>query len=275
MNTAGNTKIAYFGLPSSFTHQAAIQQFGEECAFCSCETIPDVFTAVTQHEAEFGVVPIENSNEGAVTHTLDMFIDSPVHIYAEVFLDIHQNLLSRHPLNEIQKVYSHPVAFGQCRTWLKNHLPQVELVDVSSTTRAAEIAAAEQNAAAVAGALAAGMYRLDIIGSAIEDYEQNTTRFLVISRTESPRTARSKTSILFSVKDRAGALYDALSPFKESNINLTKIESRPSKKKAWEYYFYVDMEGHTKDADIAKSLQELELHCEFVKVLGSYANTTR
>ena len=275
MNTAANTTIAYFGLPSSFTHQAAIQQFGEECTFCSCETIPDVFTAVTQEEAEYGVVPIENSNEGAVTHTLDMFIDSPVHIYAEVFLDIHQNLLSRHILGDIRKVYSHPVAFGQCRNWLTEHLPGVELVDVSSTTRAAEIAATEQNAAAVAGTLAAGMYGLNIIGEAIEDYEQNTTRFLVISCSESPRAARSKTSILFSVKDRAGALYDALSPFKESNINLTKIESRPSKKKAWEYYFYVDLEGHTQDVEIAKSLQELELHCEFVKVLGSYANTTR
>jgi len=275
MNNGVRTKIAYFGLPSSFTHQAAIQQFGETEKFCSRETIPDVFEAVTGHVAEFGVVPIENSNEGAVTHTLDMFIDSPVQIYAEVFLDIHQNLLSTCACEDIRKVYSHPVAFGQCRKWLKTHLSQAEMIDVSSTTRAAEIASAEAKSAAVASELAADMYGLKITASEIEDYAQNMTRFLVISSKEPSRAVKSKTSILFSVKDRTGALYDALSPFKDANINLTKIESRPSKKKAWEYYFYVDMIGHVLDPEIAKSLQELTLHCEFVKVLGSYAIMTR
>jgi chorismate mutase/prephenate dehydratase len=274
MNTGQRTKIAYFGLPSSFTHQAAIQHFGGSGTFCSKETIPDVFAAVTDQIADVGVVPIENSNEGAVTHTLDMFIDSPALICAEVYLDIHQNLLSACPLEEIKKVYSFPVAFGQCRKWLNTHLKHVELINVSSTARAAEIAASEPGAAAVASELAAEMYGLNITGHRIEDYAQNLTRFLVISCTTAPRVEKSKTSILFSVKDRAGALYDALSPFKDTNINLTKIESRPSKKKAWEYYFYVDIEGHVMDEKIAKSLQEIELHCEFVKILGSYALMT-
>ena len=269
-----NRTIAYFGLPSSFTHQAGLLHFGDRCEFCSYETIADVFNAVEQGQAAFGVVPIENSNEGAVTHTLDMFIDSPASINAEIYLDIHQNLMSRYLPETISRIYSHPIAFAQCRKWLAANMKGVEQINVSSTTRAAELAAGEAGAAAVGSELAADMYGLSVIGKAIEDYPENKTRFLVIGLSKAERSERNKTSILFSIKDHAGALYDALQPFKAGNINLTKIESRPSKKKAWEYYFFVDMEGHPEDEFIAGALTELGKHCVFVKVLGSYANAT-
>jgi len=268
-------RIAYMGPPSSFTHQAAINHFGHACEFIAKDSIADVFRAVAKAETQFGVAPVENSNEGVVTHTLDMFIDADVQICAEVLLDIHHHLLSRVPLGQIRTVYSHPMGFAQCRRWLATHLPRARLADVYSTAYAAECATRQPHSAAVAGQLAAQMFGLAIRARCIEDYTNNVTRFLVIGTAMPPRTRASKTSLLFSIKDRPGALYHALKPFKDAGINLTKIESRPSKQKAWEYIFYVDFDGHAEDPAAARALARLAHHCNFVKLLGSYPLTIR
>jgi chorismate mutase / prephenate dehydratase len=220
------------------------------------------------------VVPVENSTEGAVNHTLDMFVDSPLKIYAEVFLPIHHHLMSSgHPIKSIQQVYSNPLVFGQCRLWIESNLRGADLRDSTSTSEAAQIVANNANdegLACIASEVAAKEYGLKILASSIEDNPNNTTRFLVISRCEALPTRKDKTSIVFSMKDRAGALHDILMPFKKAKINMTKIESRPSKKKAWNYYFFVDFEGHHHNPRIQKALTALEHHCTFFKILGSY-----
>ncbi|MCX7847666.1 MAG: prephenate dehydratase, partial [bacterium] len=263
-------RVAYMGPQSSFTHQAAIKHFGQACHFIPKESIPDVFRAVANAETHFGVAPIENSNEGVVTHTLDMFMDSNVQICAEVLLDIHHHLLSREPLSKIRTVYSHPMGFAQCRRWLATNLPRARLAETYSTAHAAERAARTPHSAAVAAELAAQLYHLPIRARCIEDYANNVTRFLVIGTHIPPRARASKTSLLFSIKDRPGSLYEALKPFKDAGINLTKIESRPSKQRAWEYIFYVDFVGHAEDPVVARALARLSHHCNFVKILGSY-----
>ncbi len=267
--------VAYMGPPGSFTHQAAMKHFGGSYEFRAKESISDVFAAVAEGETEFGVVPVENSNEGAVSHTLDMFIDTDVNICAEVFLDIHHHLMSRSAIEDITTVYSNPMAFAQCRRWLAANLPRARKIDVYSTGHAAELAAKDNGTGAVAAELAADMYGLKIAARAIEDYAQNTTRFFVIGRKTAERARNSKTSLLFSIKDRVGALYDALKPFSAAKINLTKIESRPSKLKAWEYYFFVDLAGHRSERKVEAALRELEEHCNFVKVLGSYPDRSK
>jgi chorismate mutase/prephenate dehydratase len=220
--------------------------------------------------ADYGVVPIENSIEGAVSHTLDMFVDSDLKICAQIILDVAHNLLANCPKDKIRRVYSNPQVFGQCRLWLQEDLAQAEKIEVSSTTRAAQIATREKYSACIASTLAARVYKLKVIAADIEDSPHNITRFLVIGKTEVPSTGEDKTSIMFSIKDRVGALQGMLIPFKKHRINLTKIESRPSKKKAWDYYFFVDLEGHLSNPGVKKALSELESKCTFLKVLGSY-----
>jgi chorismate mutase/prephenate dehydratase len=215
-------------------------------------------------------VPIENSTEGAVNHTLDMFIESDLRICSEVLLEISHNLLSLSGVGKIKTIYSKAEVFGQCRLWLEANLPKVELVEVSSTTKAAELASKDKRAAAIASSLAALHYGLKIIARSIEDSSHNLTRFLIIGCTEASPTSKDKTSIMFSVKDKVGALHDMLVPFKKYGINLTKIESRPSKRKAWEYFFFVDMIGHYHQKNVAKALNELEKNCSYLKILGSY-----
>ncbi len=262
--------IAYMGPPSSFTQQAAMVHFGRAQTFVAHESVAEVFRAVAKHDADFGVVPIENSNEGAVTHTLDMFVDAEVQICAEVLLDIHQQLLSRGTCDTIKTVYSHPMGFAQCRRWLSAHLAGARCVEVYSTAHAAERAAREKNTAAIAGVLAAEQFGLHIVARNIEDSTHNVTRFLVIGRALAARSGADKTSLLLSIKDRPGALYDLLKPFKDARINLAKIESRPNRVKAWEYYFYVDLIGHAADANVQRALRRLRPHCNFVKILGAY-----
>ncbi len=262
--------IAYLGPEATFTHLAALKRFGSQVEYLACDGIADVFLEVERGEADYGVVPIENSIEGAVTHTLDMLIDSDLKICAQVILDVSHNLLAKCPKNKIRRVYSNPQVFGQCRLWLQENLPGVDAIEVSSTTRAAQIASRQNHSAAIASLLAAKVYKLKVIASDIEDSPHNITRFLVISNSEVGVTGEDKTSIVFSIKDKVGALYDMLKPFKKYRINLTKIESRPSKKKAWDYYFFVDLEGHKDDARVKKALNELENKCRFIKVLGSY-----
>jgi len=269
-----NQKVsgAYMGPPSSFSNQAALQYFGEELKLTACESIPEVFKFASESESNFGVVPVENSNEGMVTHTLDMFINSEVKIVAEIFLDIHLNLLSNSKLEEITTVYTIPIAFAQCKNWFVKNLPNVKHIDTYSTARAAEIVSGQKNTAAIAGVLASKMYNLKIVGKNIEDYDQNMTRFFVINKGFGKLTTNSKfkTSILFSIKNKVGALYESLKPFHDEKIDLTKIESRPSKQKAWEYYFFVDLTGHANDTKVKTALTKLIKLCNFVKVLGSY-----
>lgn len=263
-------KIAYLGPEATFTHLAALKRFGSQVKYIPCYNISDVFAEVEKGNADYGVVPIENSIEGAVSHTLDMFIDSDLKICAQVILDVAHNLLGNCSVNKIKRVYSISQVFGQCRIWLQNNLPAVERIEVSSTTRAAQIAAGEKNSACVASLLAAKVYKLKVLASDIEDSPHNITRFLVVGTTEVPVTEHDKTSIMFSIKDKVGALHEMLMPFKKYGINLTKIESRPSKKKAWDYYFFVDLEGHHGNPRVKKALAELESKCNFLKILGSY-----
>lgn len=264
-------KIAYLGPEATFTHLAAIENFGKSADYIATKSISDVFAEVEKERADYGVVPIENSTEGVVNYTLDMFIESDLKICAETLLEISHNLLSRNnDLKKIKRIYSHSQAFAQCRNWLEDHLPNTELIETASTAEAAQKAKKELTSAAIASDLAAKLYGLKIVASRIEDQTDNFTRFLVISKDFPAPSGNDKTSILFSVKDRVGALHDMLVPFKKNNINLTKIESRPTKKKAWEYIFFVDFIGHLSEKNVQKALSELEEQCLYLKILGSY-----
>ncbi|MBM3243306.1 MAG: prephenate dehydratase [Candidatus Omnitrophica bacterium] len=262
--------IAYMGPQASFSNLAALKKFGSQVNYLACPSIADVFLEVEKGSADYGVVPIENSIEGAVTHTLDMLVDSDLKICSQIILDVAHNLLSNCAKSKIKLVYSNPQVFGQCRIWLQQNLPYACQVEVASTTRAAQIASKEKNSACIASLLAARVYGLGVISQDIEDSPHNITRFLVIGSNEARVTGKDKTSILFSIKDKVGALHEMLLPFKKNRINLTKIESRPSKKKAWDYYFFVDLEGHKDEPRIRKALSELDSKCKFMKVLGSY-----
>lgn len=262
--------IAYFGPEATNTHQAARQKFGASVDYVPQPSITDVFHAVARGKADYGVVPIENSTEGAVTHTLDVLSDTELKICAQVLLKIENHLVAKIPREDIRKIYSHPQVFGQCRAWLQGHLPHADLIEVSSTPRAAELAAREPGAAAITGPMAAEVYGLNILETSIQDIASNTTRFLVVGHNTCPPTGRDKTSVMFSVHDKPGALFSALEPFQRLGINMSKIESRPSKRKAWEYFFFVDAEGHAQNEPLAGALAELGRHCAFVKILGSY-----
>jgi len=264
--------IAYFGPEATFTHQAAIQRFGSSLKYSSQKTITDVFNEVSKRSADYGVVPVENSTEGIVTHTLDMFIDSDLKVVSQIVLPVQQCLLSNSPRKQIKKLYVHPQSLAQCRGWIQTHLPAAELVETSSNARSAELAAREKSTAAIAGVLAAEKYGLRILETDIQDSADNATRFLVLGRQCSPPTGDDRTSLMLSVADKAGALHEAIAAFRRYQINMTKIESRPSKRKAWEYFFFIDCEGHAQDRRVAKAIQLLGQHCNFVKVLGSYPN---
>jgi len=264
--------IAYLGPEATYSHMAVIKKFGSSLSYEPLPSITDVFMEVSKGRADYGVVPIENSTEGAVTHTYDMFLDSELKICAQIVLRIRHNLMAAYPREQIQKLYSIPQVLAQCRQWLQTNLPNVEVIETSSSTRAAQIARDEPNAAALASKLAAEMYGLTILEPNIQDSSENVTRFLVIGRKYPGRTGNDKTSMMFCVQDRVGALHDSIASFKKYKINMTKIESRPSKKKAWEYYFFVDVLGHCEDGRVHKALAELAKHTMFVKILGSYPN---
>ena len=264
--------IAYLGPEATFTHQAAIRRFGSSLRYSSQKTITDVFTEVSKNRADYGVVPVENSTEGVVTHTLDMFVDSDLKIVAQIVLPVQHCLLSKYCRSQIKKLFGHPQSLGQCRGWVQTNLPRVEIIETSSNARSAELAAKERNTAAIAGVLASEKYKVPVLEYDIQDNAANATRFLVLGRQCSPPTGNDRTSVMFSIIDRVGALYRALAPFRRFRINMTKIESRPSKRKAWEYFFFVDCDGHTDDPKVAKALSMLGEHCSYVKVLGSYPN---
>ena len=234
-------------------------------------TIGDVFREVESEAASYGVVPIENSTEGVINHTLDEFMTSSLKICGEVALRIHHHLLGQgEDVAGVKKIYSHQQSLAQCRNWLDTHLPDVELVDVSSNAEAARLAAAEPEAAAIAGEAAAEIYGLHIISRNIEDEPDNTTRFLVIGRRETPASGNDKTSLLIYTDNRPGALYAILEPLARHGISMSRIESRPSRLGMWNYVFFIDIEGHVTDEAVVAALKELEQSASSVKVLGSY-----
>jgi chorismate mutase/prephenate dehydratase len=248
-----------------------MQQFGLSAQLVPEKSIAVVFDEVLRGRADYGVVPVENSNEGVVSHTLDMFMELDLQINAEILLEISHDLLSRSgDLRQVRKVVSHPQALAQCRKWLEEHLPDIPLVDVASTALAARMVAEDDSAAAIASQMAASLYDLQVARRKIEDNPNNFTRFLVIGRKTPAPSGRDKTSIMFSVRDEPGILYRMLEPFSKRGINLSKIESRPFKKKAWEYIFFLDMEGHIQDRTVSEAVEELRGYCTVLKVLGSY-----
>ncbi len=264
-------RIAYLGPKATFTHQAALERFGFSAQYISCPTIRDVFEEVQSSRVDYGIVPVENTTDGVVNYTLDMFLESDLKISGEVVIPINLHLLSNlDDIGKIKKLFSHKVAFGQCRRWIERNIPGVQLVETESTAKACEIVLEEENAGAIASEVASYTYHLNILVRNIQDNADNYTRFLIISKREVPPTGDDKTSILFAVRDEPGALYKALEVFYVRGINLTKIESRPSRKKAWDYVFFVDLEGHKEEEHIKQALQELEKVTQMVKVLGSY-----
>jgi chorismate mutase / prephenate dehydratase len=266
--------IAYFGPEATNTHQAARSKFGASVNYTPHVSIADVFDVVARGNADYGVVPIENSTEGAVNHTLDVFMDSELRICAQILMKIENHLVAKIPREKILRIYSHPQVFGQCRNWLRQNLPNVELVEVSTTARAAELAASSEDAAAITGLMAAEFHGLQVLAPSIQDIASNTTRFLVIGRTASPPTGDDRTSLMFCVQDKPGALFHALEPFNRLKISMSKIESRPSKRKAWEYFFFVDIDGHASEQTVQQALEALAQHCTFVKILGTYPRTS-
>ncbi len=266
-------KVAYLGPQGTFTHQAAVKKFGKSVEYVPCESILEVFSTVWSDSHALGVVPIENSIEGVVTHTLDMFIDSDLKICAEIHLKISLCILlnpQTKNLSSVKKVYSHPQVFAQAKGWLDKHLSRRVFLSCSSTSRAAQLCKREKNSACIGSSILANIYGLKILSKDIQEYLHNITRFLVISRMDAKPTGSDKTSILFSLKDKPGALYESLKPFRKRNINLTKIESRPSRRRPWEYFFFVDFLGHRQDKKVERSLKELESQVLFLKILGSY-----
>ena len=264
-------RIAYWGPEASFTHLASIQKFGSSAEYIPMKSIADIFTEVERGRADYGVVPIENSTEGVINYTLDMFVDSDLKICSEILLKIAHNIVSNaNSLSEVKKLYFNQQPFAQSRIWLEGNLPDVRLIEVSTSAEAAKLASRDKRSAAIASSLAAKIYNLKILAKSIEDQKDNCTRFLVIGKKEADKSGHDKTSIMFSIKDRVGALHAMLRPFEKYKINLTSIESRPSKKKVWDYYFFIDFIGHIKDKNVNLALKELGKGCVFLKILGSY-----
>ena len=266
--------IAYLGPEATYTHQAALRKFGVSLNFRARKSIPDVFAEVERGDADYGVIPIENSTEGVVFHSMDMLAESDLHICSQIHLPIMHCLVSNSPLAEIKEVRSKDQALGQCRDWLHTHLNGIPLIDVVSTAEAVRYAKTNAGAAAVAGELSALHYGVRIQARDIQDRDDNVTRFLVIGKTRATPLGkgRDKTSLVISLQDECGALERALHAFSSRKINLSKIESRPSRKKAWDYIFFIDLIGHYQDEPVQAALAELKEHCSFVKWLGSYPN---
>jgi chorismate mutase/prephenate dehydratase len=264
-------KVAYLGPEATFTHEAALRSFGSSVELEPQATVAEVFTRVERGEAEHGVVPVENSMEGAVTHTLDELMNSPLKICGEVYLPVSQNLISKESsLQDVSIVCSHPMALSQAASWLRHELPAARLDEAESTGEAARRAAREPGVAAIGSALAAEAHGLNVLARNIQDARTNSTRFIVLGRGWAGRTGRDKTSVVFSVKDRPGVLRDALSAFAEEDINLTRIESRPSRKRAWTYVFFADFQGHPEEERVKRALAALEEHCPYVSLVGAY-----
>ncbi|MGQ9702869.1 MAG: prephenate dehydratase [bacterium] len=267
----GPLKVAYLGPKGTFTHLAGLEYFGDSTNFIPKNDIKDIFDEVERDKANYGIVPVENSTAGVVTHTLDMFLESELNISAETVLKISLALVSQTgKISEIKKICSHSHAIAQCKGWLTKNLPNCPVVYTSSTASAAKMAYKDPFVGAIVSEVAAKIYNLEIVESKIEDNTHNFTRFLIIGKQIQEKTGDDKTSVVFAIKNEPGALYKTLKPFAVRGVNLTMIESRPHKNKAWEYVFFVDMDGHLSDANISDSIGELKDMCSFLKILGSY-----
>jgi chorismate mutase/prephenate dehydratase len=262
--------VGYLGPEATFTHLASLSEFGSNALHKPYESILDIFIDVDRDRLEYGVVPIENSTGGVIHTTLDMFLDFELTICSEIFLHIHHNLISRNPIENIKTVYSKIEPFQQCQTWLRENLPKVQLIEVSTTAKGVEMAKDRNYAAAIGSALAARKYNVPIVAANIEDMKDNTTRFLVIGKQQPKPTGKDKTSIMVSIHDRPGALFELLRPFQDRGKNLTKIESRPTRRKAWELVFFIDMEGHRSDPAVAEALDIVRASTGSIKIMGSY-----
>lgn len=264
-------EIAYLGPQGTFTQQAAFKHFGHAVKDIPAPTINDIFSVVENGHCQFGVVPVENSTEGVVSHTLDRFMTSPLQICGEVEVRVHQHLLGRMDrLQDVTGVFSHQQSLAQCRQWLSINLPGVDCIAVSSNAEAARLAAQSYDKAAIAGAVAADLYELKLIEKNIEDDSNNTTRFIIIGQQQADSTGHDKTSILVSTGNQPGALYNILRPFADYGISLAHIESRPSRQGLWEYVFFIDLNGHRYDENVKKALDLLAESVNLLKILGSY-----
>nr|VFJ47637.1 MAG: chorismate mutase [Candidatus Kentron sp. DK] len=266
--------IAFLGPSGTFTEAAVLRHFGQSVKTVPFDAIDTVFREVESGGCDCGVVPVENSSEGVVSHTLDMFVRSPLRICGEVMLRIHHHLLvlpsEDADIKRIKKIYSHQQSLAQCRKWLDRHLPNVERIAVASNAEGARRAASEPGTTAIASAVAMDIHGLRSLADNIEDEPDNTTRFLVIGSRKVPASGKDKTSLLLSVKDRPGALFGLIEPFARRAIGMTRIESRPARSGLWEYVFFVDIDGHSEDKSVAEALQEIEQNATLFKILGSY-----
>jgi chorismate mutase/prephenate dehydratase len=264
--------IAYLGPEGTYTHQAAMKHFGSSMSFAQCRTVPDVFASVKRGDCNYGVVPVENSTQGTVLGTLDMLVESDLLIVAQVFLEINHYLVSKSPLAEIKTVYSKDNALGQCRNWLAKMLPNAEQIACDSTAGAVVYARDNPGVGAIGSRVASELYDVPIIAENIADVGDNVTRFIVIGKHSSPPmgNGRDRTSIVVTIRDKPGKLLSVLNCFSKRGINVCKIESRPTRRRAWDYYFYIDFIGHNEEAVTKAAMDELEGECPMVRWLGSY-----
>ncbi|MDR9440153.1 MAG: prephenate dehydratase [Halomonas sp.] len=265
-------KVAYLGPEGTFTQQAALKHFGESAISLPMAAIDEVFREVEAGAVNYGVVPVENSTEGVINHTLDSFMDSSLRICGEVVLRIHHHLLVAETTrrDKVSRIYSHPQSFAQCRKWLDAHFPQAERVPVSSNAEAARLVKTEWHSAAIAGDMAAKLYGLARLAEKIEDRPDNSTRFLIIGNQDVPISGEDKTSLVVAMRNQPGALHDLLEPFHRHQIDMTRLETRPSRTGVWNYVFFIDFKGHREEPPVAAMLEEVQLRAAEVKVLGSY-----
>lgn len=266
-------RVAYLGPQGTFSEQAVRQHFGHAVAAEPADTIDEAFRSAESGASQFAVAPAENSTEGAIGRTLDLLVTTPLRICGEIELRVRQNLLARAPkLSAVKRVYSHAQSLAQCNGWLNRHLPGVERVQVGSNADAARRAAREKGAAAIAGEAAGERYKLKVLGRGIEDDPNNTTRFLVLGDADPAPTGKDRTSLVMSAENKPGSVHALLSPLAAHGVSMTRIESRPAKARSarWEYVFFIDVEGHQKDAKVAAALAELRQRAPFLKILGSY-----
>jgi len=271
LSLEGPIRITYLGPEATFTHLAARHYFGSGCTFLSRGSIPEIIASLEKGDATYGVVPVENSTEGSVAQTLDEVAASELTVCGELIERIHHFLLSKErSLDAVGTVYAHPQSFAQCRRWLQTHLPNAHLTEMASNAQAAKRAAKEPRVAAIAGELAGDLYGLTTLSEHIEDSATNQTRFWVLAREARPATGDDKTSLLASIRHEAGSLFGMLKPFQEHGINLTRIESRPSRQRPWEYLFFMDLEGHPDTPAVQATIDDLKASCLWVRVLGAY-----
>jgi chorismate mutase/prephenate dehydratase len=262
--------VAGLGPKGTFSEEAVVKHFGGQAPMVLCASIDEVFRSVESGAVGYGVVPVENSTEGAVGRTMDLLVSSPLRICGEVLLPVHQNFMSRAPAERIKRVYSHAQSLAQCNRWLNQNHPALERVPVSSNAEAARLASGDAESAAIAGRPAAELYGLNVLAASIEDDPNNTTRFVVVSQQEVARSGRDKTSLVMASRNVPGAMHELLTPLARHNVSMSRLESRPSRTGLWEYVFFVDLEGHQTDGNVSQALAEMRDIAAFLKVLGSY-----